>query len=317
MLKYIFTRVFMAILVIFFIASLTFWLSRAIPGGPFSRERPLSPLIIANLERKYNLDKPVFEQYLHFMKNVAMFDFGPSYLIPGETVNSIIARTFPVSCYLGIWAFLIAIVMGIPLGIISALMENKAPDAAIKVMTTLFITIPNFVVATMLMYFLGYKLRLLPPALWGTWRHAVMPIVALSALPLATVTKYMRSSMLEVLDAEYIRTARAKGAGSFTVHYVHALKNALLPILTVSGPMFVWIICGSVVIEQIFAVPGLGKQFTKAIFERDYSMIMGLTIFYATILIAITLLVDVLYSLVDPRIKISQGRKGLSGGEGA
>ena len=303
----------MSVLVIFFIATLTFWLSRAIPGGPFSREKPISPSVIANLERKYNLDKPIFEQYLLFMKNVATFDFGPCFYRTSETVNDLIYRTFPTSAYIGFYAFILAICLGIPLGIISALLENRAPDAVIKVLTTLFISLPNFIVAFLLMYFLGYKAGLLPVALWGTWKHAVMPIIALTTLPLATITKYMRSSMLEVLDSDYIRTAKAKGASPFVVHYIHALKNALLSIITVAGPMFVGIICGNIVIEQVFAIPGLGQQFTKAILDRDYSLIMGLTIFYAIFLIVILLVVDILYAIADPRIKVMQGNQNAQG----
>jgi len=309
MVKYIVKRIAIAILTLFVIATFTFWLSRAIPGGPFSREKPLAPTVIANLERKYGLDKPLIEQYLIYMKNVATFDFGLSYYAKSETVNQIIERTFPVSCLIGLWAFIIAIILGIPLGTVSALMENRAADSVIKIATTLFIAVPSFVMASFFMYFLGYQWKLLPVAMWGTWQQTIMPIMALSVRPLATITKYMRSSMLEVLDTDYIRTSKAKGANSFTVIYVHALKNALLPILTVSGRLIVNVICGSIVIEQIFAIPGLGKSFTQSVLGRDYSMIMGVTVFYAMLFICIFLIVDILYGLVDPRIKVNQNSK--------
>jgi len=307
MTKYILKRVLMSILVIFLIATLTFWLARAVPGGPFNRERPLPAKVLENLNRKYNLDLPIFQQYLVFMGNVARFDFGASYS-QTETVNELIAMRFPVSLDLGMLAFVLSISLGIPLGIISALREQKVTDGLVKILTTLLISIPNFVVAALMMYFLGVKYQLLPVAMWGTWKHAVMPILALATYPLATITKYMRASMLEVLDADYVRTAKAKGASTFLVTYKHALKNALLPILTVSGPMFVNIICGSFVVEQLFAVPGLGQMFVKGVLGRDYALIMGLTVFYAVILIAMLLLVDILYVIVDPRIKISDSK---------
>ncbi|MCL2547890.1 MAG: ABC transporter permease [Symbiobacteriaceae bacterium] len=316
MVNYVIKRVLLAILTIFVIATLVFVLSRAIPGGPFDRERPLPPTVIENLNRKYGLDQPLFNQYLLFMRNVAVLDFGISYhLLGDETVNELIARTFPVSCLVGVWAFALAVLCGIPFGIISALMENRPPDVFFKIMTTLFISIPSFVVAALLQYTLAVRLGWLPVAMWGSWKQVVMPVIALSAGPLATITRFTRASMREVLDSDYIRTARAKGASSFTVTYVHALRNALLPIVTVAGPMFISIIGGSLVIERIFALPGLGWRLVQAITGRDYSVIMGLTIFYAILLIAILLVVDLLYAFIDPRIKISQGSRSSEGGD--
>lgn len=239
------------------------------------------------------------------MANVACFDFGVSFT-QTETVNEIIAQRFPVSFQIGSCAFLVAIGLGIPLGIASALKELSLVDNLVKILTTLFISIPSFVIAAVMMYFFGIYLGILPVAMWGTWRHAVMPVMALAASPMAVIIKYTRASMLEVADADYIRTAKAKGASPFIVTYKHCLKNALLPILTVAGPMFVSITVGSFVIEQLFGLPGLGQMFTKAILGRDYSMIMGLTIFYAILLIGMTLLVDILYGFVDPRIRISK-----------
>ncbi|MGI6643420.1 MAG: ABC transporter permease [Bacillota bacterium] len=306
MVRYVLNRLLLSIVIIFTIATLTFWLSRAIPGGPFSRwERPLPPKVIENLERKYNLNLPIWQQYLRYMANVACFDFGVSFT-QTETVNEIIAQRFPVSFQIGSCAFLVAIGLGIPLGIASALKELSLVDNLVKILTTLFISIPSFVIAAVMMYFFGIYLGILPVAMWGTWRHAVMPVMALAASPMAVIIKYTRASMLEVADADYIRTAKAKGASPFIVTYKHCLKNALLPILTVAGPMFVSITVGSFVIEQLFGLPGLGQMFTKAILGRDYSMIMGLTIFYAILLIGMTLLVDILYGFVDPRIRISK-----------
>ena len=306
MAKYIFKRLLTSVVVIFLIATITFWLCRAIPGGPFDRDKPLNQTTIENLNKKYNLDKPVFEQYVDYMIDVAQFDFGPSYYYLNETVNDYIERCFPASCLLGICAMIVAIVLGIPAGILSALKQNGWQDNIIKVMTTVLVSLPNFVIASALMYVLGYKLRLLPVALWGTPQQMVMPVLALSAYPLSYITKMMKSSMLEVMNSDYIRTAKAKGASNFLLIYKHALKNAVLPVITVLGPMFAGIITGSLVVEQIFAIPGLGQQFTTAIFNRDYTMIMGLTIFYSILLTASIIIVDVVYAIVDPRIKLGK-----------
>ncbi len=308
MFKYIVKRILISLLVIFVIASITFWLSRAIPGGPFDKEKPLNDIIIANLNKKYNLDAPVWKQYLDYMIGVFKFDFGPSYFYQNETVNDYINRCFPVSFTLGISAMIVAILAGIPAGIISALKQNGWQDNIIKVLTTILVSLPNFVIASGLMYVLGYKLRLLPVALWGTPKQMVMPVLALAAYPLSYITKMMKSSMLEVLNSDYIRTARAKGASNFLVVYKHALKNAILPIITILGPMFAGIITGSLVVEKIFTIPGLGGQFTMSIFNRDYPMIMGLTIFYSILLIGSILIVDIVYAIVDPRIKL--GKEG-------
>ncbi|MCF0110567.1 MAG: ABC transporter permease [Erysipelotrichaceae bacterium] len=308
MTKYILKRIVMSIFVIFLIATATFWLCRAIPGGPFDKEKPLNATTIANLNKKFHLDKPVSEQYVDYMVGVAKFDFGPSYYHINESVNDYIDRCFPVSMTLGVWAMIVATLLGIPAGIVSALKQNGWQDNILKVLTTLFVSLPNFVIASGLMYFLGIKLRLLPVSMWGTWKEMVMPVLALAAYPLSYFTKMMKSSMLEVLNSDYIRTAKAKGASNFIVIYKHALKNALLPIITVMGPMFASIITGSFVVEKLFVIPGLGQEFTKSIFNRDYTMIMGLTIFYSILLIASILIVDVLYAVVDPRIKL--GKEG-------
>ncbi len=308
MFKYIMKRILISLLVIFVIASITFWLSRAIPGGPFDKEKPLNDIIIANLNKKYNLDAPVWKQYVDYMVGVFKFDFGPSYFYQNETVNDYINRCFPISFTLGICAMIVAILAGIPAGIISALKQNGWQDNIIKVLTTILVSLPNFVIASGLMYVLGYKLRLLPVALWGTPKQMVMPVLALAAYPLSYITKMMKSSMLEVLNSDYIRTARAKGASNFLVVYKHALKNAILPIITILGPMFAGIITGSLVVEKIFTIPGLGGQFTMSIFNRDYPMIMGLTIFYSILLIGSILIVDIVYAIVDPRIKL--GKEG-------
>ena len=304
MFKYILKRVLIGILTIFVIASITFFLCRAIPGGPFDRDKPLNETTIANLNAKYHLDDPVWKQYLRYMWDVAKFDFGPSYYYKSETVNDYINRCFPVSAVVGFLSIIVALALGIPLGIMSALRQNKLEDNITKVLTTLLVSLPNFVVASGLMYTLAYKLNLLPPALWGTPQQAIMPILALAAYPLSYFTKMMKSSMLEVMDSDYVRTARAKGCSKFLMTYKHALKNAVLPIVTSLGPMFAGTLTGSFVVEKIFTIPGLGEQFTKSIFNRDYPMIMGLTIFYSILLIAFVLVTDIANAVIDPRIKL-------------
>ena len=306
MFKYILKRIALSIVIVFVIATITFFLCHAIPGGPFDREKPLNPTILENLNKKYNLDKPLGEQYIDYMVDVAKLDLGPSYYYTNQTVNDFIERCFPVSFLLGVCAMLVAVVLGIPAGIISALKQNGWQDNILKILTTILVSLPNFVIASGLMYILGYKLELLPVALWGTPQQMIMPVLALSAYPLSYITKMMKSSMLEVMSSDYIRTARSKGVSKFMVTYNHALKNAILTVITVMGPMFAGIITGSLVVEKIFAIPGLGQQFTEAIFNRDYTMIMGLTIFYSILLISSILIVDIVYAIVDPRIKLGK-----------
>jgi len=304
MLKYVLKRVAIGVLTIFIIASITFFLCHAIPGGPFDRDKPLNETIIANLNEKYHLDDPMWKQYVRYMVDVAKFDFGPSYYYKNETVNDYIDRCFPVSAVLGFMAIVVALLLGVPLGVLSALRQNKLEDNVIKVITTLLVSLPNFVVASGLMYYLAYKLGLLPPALWGSPQQAVMPVLSLAAYPVSYFTKMMKSSMLEVMDSDYVRTAKAKGCGRFLMTFKHALKNALLPIVTSLGPMFAGTMTGSFVVEKIFTIPGLGEQFTKSIFNRDYPMIMGLTIFYSVLLIAFVLIADIANAIIDPRIKL-------------
>lgn len=309
MLKYILKRVFTGIITIFVIATITFALCHSIPGGPFDRDKPLNEQTIANLNAKFNLDAPLHQQYIDYMVDVAKFDFGPSYYYKNETVNDYIDRCFPVSALLGTSAMIVAVLLGIPAGIISALKQNKWQDNALKVMTTLFVSLPNFVIASSLMYFLGFKLKLLPVSMWGTPQQMVMPTLALAAYPLSYITKMMKSSMLEVLNSDYVRTAKAKGCSTFITLYKHALRNAILPIITGLGPQFAGTITGSLVVEKIFVIPGLGQEFTKSIFNRDYPMIMGLTIFYSFLLIVCVLACDIVNAFVDPRIKLVEGGK--------
>ena len=309
MAKYILKRLATGIVTIFVIATITFVLCHSIPGGPFDRDKPLNETTIANLNAKYNLDAPIYEQYADYMVDIVKFDFGPSYYYKNETVNDYINRCFPASALLGTCAIIVAIVIGIPAGIISGLKQNHWQDNLLKILTTVLVSLPNFVIAASLMYFLGYKLGWLPVSMWGTPEQMVMPTLALAAYPLSFITKMMKSSMLEVLNSDYVRTAKAKGCSGFLTIYKHALRNAVLPIVTSLGPQFAGIITGSLVVEKIFVIPGLGQEFTKSIFNRDYPMIMGLTVFYSILLIACVLACDIINSIIDPRIKITEEGK--------
>lgn len=308
MLKYILTRVITGILVVFLVATFTFFLARAMPGGPFTQDKVLPEAIIRNLNERYHLNDPLMKQYADYMLNVARFDFGPSFRYQTESVNDIIKRGFPVSATIGGLSLLLAILLGIPAGIVAALKQGKWQDNLSKILTTLMISIPGFVLASLLMYFFAYKLRWFPAALWGDPSQAVLPIITLTAYPLAYISKLMRTSTLEVMGNDYIRTAKAKGMKRVVVIYIHALKNALLPIVTVMGPMIASVFTGSLVVEKIFAIPGLGQHLTMAITNRDYTMIMGITVFYAMILTLCVIIVDIVYGLIDPRIKITGGK---------
>lgn len=309
MLRYIFKRILIGVLVLWLIATLTFFLARAMPGGPFTREKALPEAILKNLNARYHLDDPLLKQYVDYIKNIARGDFGPSFRYPTQTVNDLIARGFPVSATIGLLALTLALLVGIPAGIISALRQNQWQDGFWLFTTTVLISVPNFIIATLLMYAFAYKLRWFPPALWGTAKQAVLPTIALAGYPLAFMTKLMRSSALEVMGQDYIRTCKAKGMPRYILLYRHMLKNAILPILTILGPTTASILMGGLVIEKIFAIPGLGQHLINGIFNRDYTVIMGLTIFYAFLLITATLLVDISYCLIDPRINLSGGTK--------
>ncbi len=285
------------------ITAITFAMMHSIPGGPFTREKAVPAEILKHLNAKYNLDDPVFIQYLNYMKGLLTFDLGPSYSKIGTTVNDLIISGLPASAQIGILASLVIIVLGIPLGIISALKQNKTVDYIVMFMATIGITVPSFVVATLIIYFFAGKLGWLPSfGLRGPLSY-IGPVVALAGYSLSFVSRLTRSSMLEVLRQDYIRTARANGIREFSVIGRHALKNALIPVVTYLGPMIATILTGSFVVEKLFAIPGIGRYYVESVNNRDYTTIMGVTVFYAVFYIAMVLLVDVAYSLIDPRIK--------------
>lgn len=302
--KYIAKRLGVAFVTIFVVATLTFFIMNLVPGGPFTSEKALSPEAQAALEEKYGLDKPLFEQYVRYMKNAVTGDFGESIKQRGRSVMSIITSKFPTSAKIGGMAVLLSLLIGIPLGAFAATKRGRLADNIVLVIATCGIAIPSFVICTLLLYFFGVKLQLLPTYGLESWRHYIMPVIALSFYPTAYITRLMRSSMLDVLGQDYMKAAKAKGLAQWVLLFKHALRNAILPVVTYVGPLFAYTITGSFIVEKIFTIPGLGGEFVGAITGRDYPVIMGTTIFLATLLILMSVLVDIVYKVVDPRIKL-------------
>jgi oligopeptide transport system permease protein len=294
------------LITIILITTLTFTMMHSIPGGPFTRERPVPEEILRALNAKYNLDDPLPVQYLNYMKGLLTFDLGPSYSKIGTSVNDLIESGFPASAKIGLMATVIIVALGIPLGVISALKQNKPIDYAVMFMATLGITVPSFVVATVIIYFFAGKLGWIPSFGINDPKGFIGPVIALAGYSLSFVTRLTRSSMLEVLRQDYIRTARANGIKEFSVIMKHAMKNALIPVVTYVGPMIAAILTGSFVIEKIFAIPGIGRHFVESVSNRDYTTIMGITVFYAVFYLIMVFLVDVAYTLIDPRIKFRE-----------
>ncbi len=302
-------RIVSAVITIFLISTLTFIMMHSIPGGPFTRERPVPDEILRSLNEKYNLDAPLYEQYFDYMKGVVTFNFGPSYSKIGTSVNDLIASGFPVSAKIGLMASILIITLGIPVGIISALKQNTSIDYLVMFFATIGVTVPSFVMATLIIYFFAGKLGWIPFFGISDWRGYIGPVIALSGYSLSFVARLTRSSMLEVLQQDYIRTARANGISEFKVIAKHAVKNAMIPVVTYIGPMVAAILTGSFVIEKIFALPGLGRLFIEGINNRDYTTIMGMTIFYAVFYIIMVFFVDVAYGFIDPRIKLGKEKE--------
>lgn len=303
---YIIKQIFNAFIVLWIVITITFFLMHAIPGGPFTAEKSLPPYVLHSIEERYKLNDPLYKQYGDYLCNLVQGDLGPSFKYPGRSVNDIIKDGFPVSFKLGIEAILIAIIIGIPAGILAGVKKDKWQDRAVNFFTTLGVAVPSFVVAALLIYVLSTKLHLLPAAMWNGWRYEIMPALALSGMPMSFIARLTRSSMLDILSQDYIKTARAKGLSWSKVLIKHALPNSLIPVVTYLGPMTASILTGSFVIETIFAIPGLGQYFVTSIYNRDYTVILGVTIFYSVIVIVLNMVVDLLYPLLDPRIKIGE-----------
>ena len=303
-LLYILKRIALAALTVWVVITVTFFVMRAVPGGPFMSEKAISETAQAALEAKYGLDKPVFEQYITYLKDVfTAFDFGPSLKLRGREVIDIIGDGMKVSAKLGLLAAAIALAVGVVLGAVAALRRNKFIDKVIMVMTTAFISMPSFIMGTLLLLVFALELALVP-ANGETSKGLILPIITLSLSPMANITRLTRSSMLDVLGQDYIRTARAKGVSQVKIIFGHALKNSLIPVITYFGPMLAYITTGSLVVEQIFAVPGIGRYFVSSITGRDYPLIMGTTIVLATLIVIMNLLSDIMYKIVDPRITL-------------
>lgn len=305
-LRYLLQRLLTSCLVLFTIITITFLLMHAIPGGPFTGEKNIPTAILSNLEQHYGLHESLGQQYLNYLTGIVHFDLGPSFKYEGRTVNEIIAEGFPVSFTLGGVSLLIALLIGIPAGAIAALRQNQWPDYAAMLFTTLGMSIPGFVLATILVYLFAVKIPLFPVALWNGPAFVILPSLALAAYPTAFIARLTRSSLLEVLTQDYIQTARAKGLPAWVILYRHALKNALIPVVTYLGPLAASILTGSFIIETIFAIPGLGRHFITSIYNRDYTVILGVTIFYSILVIFFNLVVDLIYPLLDPRIKLNR-----------
>lgn len=301
---YVIKRVFLALVTLLLVATITFALMNLVPGGPFLSEKTPSEATLKALNEKYGLDKPVIVQFKNYMEKAIRGDFGPSLKQRGRTVVQIIRNGFKVSARLGGLAILLAVLIGVPLGSIAALNRGKWIDNVIIVISTSGIAIPSFVVSTVLMMIFSVKLGLLPTYGLSSPLHYIMPVAALSFYPSAYITRLMRSSMLEVLGQDYMRTAKAKGLSQFVSLFKHALRNAILPVVTYLGPLLAYTLTGSFVVEKIFTIPGLGSDFISSIINRDYTLIMGTTIFLAMLIISMNLLVDIAYKVIDPRIRL-------------
>ncbi|MGN1022983.1 MAG: ABC transporter permease [Lachnospiraceae bacterium] len=303
MLRYLLKRIGMMIIAMFFIVLLTFTIMHSIPGGPFTSDRKLSPEIEEAMNEKYHLNDPLPKQFLDYLGSVIRGDFGPSYKYQGRTVNEFIEEGFPVSAKLGGITILFVLAASIPMGILAALKNGKWQDMLLMAIATIGVTIPSFVIASILIYFFSYRLGWLPSYGVDSWKGYILPVITLGGYSVSYIARLMRSSLLEVMGQDYIRTARAKGLKESQVVLRHALRNALIPVITVLGPTIANLLTGSFVVESIFAIPGLGVSFVNSVTQRDYTTIMGVTIFYATFLMAMTLIVDLFYCFIDPRIK--------------
>ena len=291
------------VIVLWAVASLTFILLRLAPGGPFDSERKLPPEIIANLEAKYHLNEPVLEQYSRYLAGVARGDLGPSYKYLDRGVTEIIADTLPTSALLGALAVIFAVLVSFPLGLFAAYYRESVIDRFCLFLATLGISLPNFILGALLIWAVALQLGWLQAGRWDDWSSVILPMVTLGAAPAAYLSALLRSTLIETLGEDFVRTARAKGAREHSVIARHALRNSLIPILTVMGPLTAALLTGSFVVEYVFAIPGMGRFFITAVTDRDYPLIMGVTLVYTAILVGANFLVDVLYAYVDPRIR--------------
>jgi oligopeptide transport system permease protein len=304
MLNFILKRFTMMLITLFIIITATFFLMRAIPGGPFSFDRVLPPSVEEALEAKYNLDKPVIEQYFDYLLGIIRFDFGPSYIYFGQTVNEMMADGWPASATLGGAATILIILLGLPMGVMAALNRNKPTDRITMVISTVGVVVPSFVMATFLLYFFSIKVELLPTFGVESYKGYILPAVCLAIGPVCGIARLARSSMLDTLSQDYMRTAESKGLSRSRIIIVHGLRNSLIPVTTSLGMIFAAMLTGTFVIEKIFAVPGLGRYYVSSISNRDYTAVMGLTILSSAIMVVAVFIIDIIYLIIDPRIKL-------------
>jgi oligopeptide transport system permease protein len=308
MIRYVARRLVYMVAALFIIVSVTFFISKAVPGTPFADPK-LSPQVREQMFEKYGLDEPLHVQYVKYMANVAQGDLGNSYYFEGRPVSQMILQRLPVSAFIGIQAVIFGLFIGMVLGIVAALRHNTVWDTLAVVVAILGVSVPSFVLGPILQYWLGLKLGWFPIAFFESWIYSVLPSLALAVFVISTVARFMRTEMLEVMGQDYITLAKAKGLSGLAVILKHVLRNAMIPLITVMAPLTIYIITGSLVIEQIFAVPGIGEQFVQSILVNDYAMILGTTIFFSVLFILALLIQDIMYGIIDPRIRISGAKE--------
>lgn len=309
MLKYILKRFVISVLTVFVLAGSVFLLMQALPGDPFSGEK-MTPQVRANLEKIYGFDQPLYVRFFRYMGNLVQGDFGVSMKHQSQKVNDLIKTTFPVSADLGIRALLLAISAGLFFGIVAALLQRHWLRYLVMLVAIIGISVPDFIMGSVLQYVFAFRGGLFPVAGWGEMRHAFLPALALSFYTMASISRFMRASMLNVVGQDYIKTARAKGLPLYKIVLRHQLRNALLPVVTILGPIVAAVLTGTFVIERIFNIPGMGKFYVNGISDRDYTLTLGLTVFYGIFLIGANFIVDILYGVIDPRIKMNGERNG-------
>lgn len=309
MIRYFIKRLASSVLVLWIIVSITFLLMHAIPGGPFTAEKKLPPQVKASIEATYHLNEPLSKQYTDYLIHLAHLDLGPSFQYAGRSVNDIIGESFPVSAQLGGLSLLVALGGGLFFGTLSALRPNSWIDYGVTIFSTLGISVPTFIIGALLVYYLGFVFPLFPVALWKGPMYMVLPVLTMAAQPMAFIARLVRSELLEIYQKDYIRTARAKGLSPVRILLYHALPNAILPVVTYLGPLAASLLTGSFIVETIFAIPGLGSYFVTSIYNRDYTVILGITVFFSTLVVAFNLLVDMLYPLLDPRLTLEEEEK--------
>ncbi len=308
MIRYVARRIVYMFVALFIIVSITFFISKALPGDPFSDPK-LTPRIREQLYEKYGLDEPLYVQYAKYMANVAQGNLGNSYFYESNPVSLMILQRLPISAFIGIQAVIFGLVIGMVLGIIAALRHNTLWDTLAVVVAILGVSVPTFVLAPVLQYWLGRKLGWFPVAYFESWIYSVLPSLALSVFVVSTVARFMRTEMLEVIGQDYITLAKAKGLSGLAVILKHVIRNAMIPLVTVMAPLTIYIITGSLVIEQIFVVPGVGELFVQSVVVNDYSVILGTTIFFSVLFILALLIQDILYGVIDPRIRVSGAKE--------